>query len=168
MINCKKKSDLYREYARVIDMCNENESTLHAKLHANECVKYYGHYISAHPLFNDKPENYDFAIAIVEGMPVFVGDVLWDRCFRFRVSGIKNGILFGSNIDGLIHIEISPESCSWSPPKPKTFMLNGVEFELPVGGAYSTFICGLEYKFSSKENMLKLSKALMNLLCGMQ
>jgi hypothetical protein len=67
--------DLYREYARVVDMC---DGTL---VSPNECVRYPGHILGGAggtPCLRLKPiEHYTFAVGIVEGRPVFHGDTLW-------------------------------------------------------------------------------------------
>lgn len=66
-----KRSDLYREWARVLDMC---EGTGVDPL---LCWKYNGRYADHAPALIDPPECYQFAVAILEGEPVFVGDDVW-------------------------------------------------------------------------------------------
>ena len=67
-----KQSDLFREYARVIDMCEG------AEVHPYKCVKQRG-LVGFHKTleFTGSPEEYTFAIGICEGKPVFAGDVLY-------------------------------------------------------------------------------------------
>jgi len=81
-MSTRKRSDLFREYARVIDMCEGTEVT------AKQCVRIHqqGHgdtfmAISEgySPEFTDPPNNYTFAVAILEGKPVFMGDVVYDK-----------------------------------------------------------------------------------------
>lgn len=72
MSKITKRSELYREYARVIDLC---EGT---RVKPSECVKIQGVLIGGDPEFITHPECYTFALAIVEDKPVFVGDVLYN------------------------------------------------------------------------------------------
>ena len=100
-----KKSDLYREYARIVDMC---EST---NIKPKECVKHGGFTLSRYDKdFNHLPDSYSFAIAIVEGMPVFEGDVLYGPDgIKFTVNSLHCRRYTGYALC----------SCSWNPPKPK-------------------------------------------------
>ena len=100
-----KKSDLYREYARVIDMC---EGT---GLEQFDCMKYMGciyrdHNGSKNPSFDRPASEFSFALAIVEGKPVFEGDVLYDS------KGNKYNIPSGA--------EWYWNNYSWTQPKPAT------------------------------------------------
>lgn len=109
------QNDLYIKYARVIEMCKgtalENAPWL--------CIKLYGvGGLTSHPSLTHDPEHYEFAIAILEDRPVFVGDTLYHPC------GAK-WIVVGSTDD--------LTGMTWQPPKPKrTFMLKGVELPCPV------------------------------------
>jgi len=95
-----KKSDLYREYARVIDMCEADEISTYG------CVKHNGIPLSGVPYFNNEPAKWEFALAIVEGKPVFEGDVLYDS------KGNKYNIPSGA--------EWYWNNYSWTQPKPAT------------------------------------------------
>lgn len=64
-----------------------------------------------------------YALAIVEGKPVFVGDALYCRDFQFSVDGIKDCKLTGVDCNAYAVAEVSPAICSWNPPKPKTVMV---------------------------------------------
>ena len=111
------QNDLYIKYARIIKMCKGTalESTPWL------CVKYDGEVMFRHPAFDVTPKYYEFAIAILEDKPVFVGDTLYDRTGdAFKVT--EDCVAIGRMIT----------ICSWQPPKPKrTFMLNGVELPCP-------------------------------------
>lgn len=74
-----KKSDLFREWARVIDMC---EGT---NVEPRECLKIDNEECHLkHPCFDEDPECYIFAVAILEGRPLFVGDeVYWKNGKKF-------------------------------------------------------------------------------------
>lgn len=108
------QNDLYIKYARVIEMCKGTalESTPWL------CVKYDGEVMFRHPAFDVTPKYYEFAIAILEDKPVFVGDTLYHKETgkKYIVSSIT---VF--------------KFLTWQPPKPKrTFELRGVELPCPV------------------------------------
>jgi hypothetical protein len=72
----------------------------------------------------DDPRDYEFPIAVVEGKPVFVGDELWNvpNNFKFVVRGSdmlceKLRILGENSTCAWIC------DASWTPPKPKTVMV---------------------------------------------
>lgn len=107
------QNDLYIEYARIIKMCKgtalEDTPWLGVRFNGSE---FYGH-----PRFDTRAKNYQFAVAILEDRPVFVGDSL------YHPSGAKWIVGDTDDLTGM----------SWQPPKPKrTFMLNGVELPCPV------------------------------------
>jgi len=114
-----KKSDLYREYARVIDMC---EGT---GLEQFDCMKYMGriyrdHNGSRNPSFDRPASEFSFALAIVEGKPVFEGDVLYctaEHCWICRQNGTSKFIVGDKSTGG-----VGPnfDKATWTPPKPKT------------------------------------------------
>ncbi|MBY0484581.1 hypothetical protein [Nitrosomonas sp.] len=112
-----KKSDLYREWARVLDMCDGT------KVKPEECWGYMGLKSDGklEPSFNEPPlENYFFAVAILEDKPVFVGDGIYHKSGLYTVIGINTRIMCISDY-------------SWNPPK-KTFLLNGEELPCPISG----------------------------------
>jgi hypothetical protein len=59
--------------------------------------------------FMGSPEDYEFPLAVVEGRPVFVGDMLYGTH-----SGMMYVISADSNVRDIL------ESRTWTPPKPKT------------------------------------------------
>ena len=77
----KTQRELYLEYwGRVHDMCaayNEKHGT---DVNTWECVNCGGPFHS-HPKFDAPAELYEFAVAILEGKPVFVGDKLYAKQF---------------------------------------------------------------------------------------
>jgi len=113
MSQCKTKADLHREFARVIDMTNSTE------LQPHECVKMAGMGVVKikNPCFHNNPQAYSFALAIVEGKPVFPGDTVYNK-----ITGEK--CIVGS----LWKIF---DNVSFNPPKPKKLVLNGVELPMP-------------------------------------
>ena len=119
-----KKSDLHREWARVLDMC---EGT---KVDPNVCWGFWGNRTDqGAPEFIQDPGGYEFAVAILEDKPVFVGD---------KVYGAVSGDAFIAESGGYRskHNELIAYMCdffkfAWNPPK-KTFMLNGVDVPCPI------------------------------------
>lgn len=155
-----KKSDLYRELARVIDMC---EGT---GVDPKFCWKYEGVNINGMPYFDSELEQYEFAVAILEDKPVFVGDKVYaNNCTSpLIVGGIskQKGYIFVGNC---INYDIS--ILSLNPPK-KTFLLNGVELPLPnssSNGIRLDFL-GVDYFFETVEDRNKVAKAINDLLEG--
>jgi len=121
-----KKSDLYREWARVLDMC---EGT---GVRPTVCVKYIGKIDGAYPYFNGNECDYEFALGILEGRPVFVGDEF------FEGGGNKCSIKEDMHLyvyDCLVqHIDnVEWRKFSWTKPQTKkTFLLNVVELPCPL------------------------------------
>lgn len=70
------KSSLYRKYADMIEMCEGTD------IHVYKCVKCNGGILSDTPMFNYPPETYTFAIGIIEGTPVFIGDTVYSKNSR--------------------------------------------------------------------------------------
>lgn len=106
--------DLMREYVRVADMCKgtplENKPW--------ECVKVSNMTLfKAHPDFNQNSRDYKFALAILEGRPVFVGSKLYYKDTSFLVAYCSEKQSFAD--------------CSWTPPTPKrTFTMEFTEEEM--------------------------------------
>ena len=115
---CKTQEQLHLEMARVCRMCEGTEVSVW------KCVKYEG-IIFFKRAFDSIAEDYEFAIAIVEGKPVFRGDELYlksfpmskkvkviraDECRMFFSSEISNGFCLN-------------EEFTWLPPKPKTLTI---------------------------------------------
>ena len=113
------QNELYIEYARVIKMCEG--TALWAKPWV--CVKFEGNGLlhGAHPHFDNSPESYEFAVAILEDKPVFVGDILY-----LKASGLEY-------VADKYTTASAVSDMTWQPPKPeRTFMLNGVDLPCPV------------------------------------
>ena len=150
--NYMKKSDFYREWARVLDMC-EGTGIL-----TKNAWKFEGRFIGSDtPVFIDGHDGYEFLIAILEGTPVFLNDELW------HIDGHKISI-------GNIHKgNINPAILSWKEPK-KTFMLNGVELPAATrsGGLNileisDTHIRNFFY-FDTKQDRSKVMEAIIKML----
>jgi len=153
-----KKSDLYREWARVLDMC---EGT---KVDPLMCWKFSGHLQLSSPAFVHVPSLYTFAVAILEDKPVFIGDKVYaNNCTSpLVVEGIskQKGYIFVGNCT---NYDIS--ILSWNPPK-KTFFLNGVELPCPDGnkGGYQIGMFSERYYFTDFHDAQKVANAINKLL----
>jgi hypothetical protein len=101
-----KKSDLHREYARVIDLC---EGT---SVPTFKCVRSNEGGISYDPEFNCEPESYTFAVALVENRPVFVGDTLYDK--------FGTQVIISPSYE-ILNRELFAVNYSWNPPKPDPY-----------------------------------------------
>jgi len=142
-----KTSGLHREWARVLDMCEG------INVSPDVCWKFDGE-VKNRCISLDSLGKYEFAVAILEDRPVFVGDTVLNKD-----TGAKYTIS-----------ELSAESMmknySWNPPK-KTFVLNGVELPCPRRGekaVYQSFLGSKIRFFESSEDRLKVIKAIDNLL----
>jgi hypothetical protein len=107
---CKTKADLHEQYARVLRMC---DGTV---IRPDDCVKYDGMIIGRNIDFTvGRFNQYEFAIAIVEGRPVFRGDKLFRQLHSFVAAICLDGKCL-VDTDGNKHYLTL---CSWNPPKPK-------------------------------------------------
>lgn len=164
----KTKADLYREYARIIDMtdgtgvdflnCVKNIS-------GTAVGKFY-----CDPVFNKNPNEYFFAIAVVEEKPVFVGDKLWhNNGTEYAVQAVEkigDRIAFKTIQEPWIDGDFA-ENYSWAPPKPKTFTLNGSDLPAPTkGSGYVMHVFNRNYCFESRDDVEKVKAAIINLLDG--
>jgi hypothetical protein len=119
-----KRSDLHRAWARLLDMV-ENTGTA-----AYECVKIRGMQCTSYNIgFNDDPNVYEFAIAILEERPVFVGDVVYTiNGDERKITGVNE---YGSLESG--SRTSSKNYLTWEAPNPKpTVTINGKTFLAPV------------------------------------
>ena len=139
-----KKSDLYREWASVLDMCDGTN------VDPNDCWKFNGEFKNRCIEF-DSCGKYEFMVAILEDKPVFVGDKVYDQ-----YDGSESVVDYRpESLDGF----------SRNPPK-KTFMLNGEELPCPVksGEWYFTIGGQLIVRFKRAGDLVKVQKAIMKLL----
>jgi hypothetical protein len=147
-----KKSDLYSELARVIDMC---EGT---GVDPKFCWKYEGVNINGMPYFDSELEQYEFALGIVEGKPVFEGDRIWSKRAKMFVLAHKELI-------------INDDCFSWQEQN-RTFNLNGVELPCPENqNAEEGYMLGIFhdgslswYLFKSYTNRYKVAQQLIKIL----
>jgi len=146
-----KTEDLYLEYARVIKMCEGTE------VKPRDCVKFSGLDIFGdHPAFDCVPNDYEFAVAILEGKPVFIGDTVFHK-----QSGIERII----NTSYLV--KDFEDNFTWQQPKPKrAFMLNGVELPCPdkESRLHPFDISGRVFYFKSPQDRNDVFNAILNML----
>lgn len=148
-MKCKTKADLYREYARVLEMVAAEGN----RISTYSCLKYYGASCISEMSFNGAVDEYDFALAIVEGKPVFEGDVLY-----YQYGGHTLSISINSeNIYNWL-------TFSWTPPKKRTFTLKG-EY-LPSPTLEGKFKIVLSYHWDTYEQAEQVEQALNKLLGG--
>lgn len=128
-------------------MCTTYNKEHQGNVNPWECVKldsFNG--APEHPKFNLEPDRYQFAVAILEGKPVFAGDKVYS----------KTGELFDwSDPDCLRQINF-PNIWTWTPPAPKrTFTLNGVELPCPVQNVYEHYtkrhFASLQFEFATAD-----------------
>lgn len=115
---CETAADCLRGLARVMDQFGISclMSAINSKF-----VKFDGNTTSrdSFPLFG-APETWSFAIAEVEGKPVFVGDELYSVINGNKYTATEAGWAFDNWTHGPC---ASVENMSWNPPKPKTVMV---------------------------------------------
>ena len=142
-----KKSDLHREWARVLDMC---EGT---KVSHNDCWKWEGVIQHDEPcLTNKRMSAYQFAVSILEDKPVFVGDKVYSKFDGMELRVYPSGFDW--------------DTVSWNPPK-KTFMLNGEELPCPVKDGQwllAEVIGSRKHSFNSSQDAIKVGIAIDKLL----
>ena len=153
----KTQRELNLEYwGRVHDMCDAYNKQHGTNIKTQQCVKHRGNVWNLpikHPVFDDK--NYDLAVAIIEGKPVFVGDKIYTKRTGQDIT-VTEGFL--SAID-----------CTLTPPKKKrTFDLNGQKLPCPSNNefcdTYLLDILGEYYYFESMEDRNIVARELLNLI----
>ena len=150
-----KKSDLFREWARVIDMC---EGT---GVEPIECLRIDGTPCRLkNPRFNDDPECYTFAVSILEGKPLFVGDEVYWKNTGEQFEWAKRL---------LINAERYQEQLTRTPPE-RTITLNGEKLPKPDSdGRFCLYVVGFSehrHYFKNAEDLIKVDDAIYKLLKG--
>lgn len=69
----KNTAWLYRQWANILDMCEGTE------VDPNDCWVLNGLVQCSHPKFTGNPDDYEFAVAILDNGPVFVGETIYNR-----------------------------------------------------------------------------------------
>lgn len=113
-MSIEKRSDLFREYARVIDMCEGTE------IDPWVCVRVKGFgSFDKQPDFGADRYRYDFAVAILEGKPVFVGDEIYHPQLGKTIVSEEAFQTFIGNY-------------TWNKPTKRTFTLAGGVLPMPI------------------------------------
>ncbi len=148
------KADLHRKYADALDLCEKY------KLNWRNAVQVNGGYLSTPPDFANPNYTHTFPIAVIEGKPVFVDTLYTKHGSHFKIEDNQS-----------YNSESLAENLTWNPPKPKTFTLNGVEFEVPTkqrtpGSQYYTLsFFGVNYFFKDSceaNDFITLLQILLN------
>ena len=115
-----------------------------------ECVRHVNEdKFTDHPHFKGKQWHYTFAITILEGKPVFVGDKLYYKDTEFIVADCSEKQSF-SNV-------------TWTPPaKKRTFMLGDKELPCPDKnkGGYQISLISSRHFFSDFHDAQKVANAI--------
>ena len=162
------RSEVFSELARVSKMIEGTDLQLH------HVAKYRGvplqHLGGADTWLTDQ---FTFALAIVEGKPVFTGDTLWGSNLGAEVTIMGLDIPRGYLIDSKGNYVRT--NLTWKQPK-RTFLLNGEELPLPdskqptVGKLYwfdALFIKEIqEFQWNSAEDREQVQTAILKLLNG--
>ncbi len=151
--------DLMRDYVLASDMCDSYNEEHGTDIKPWECVRYVRGDAVPNETFLLAAINVGcpltFALAIIEGKPVFRGDDLY-------IKGADKPYLI--NWD---YINVNWDEWTWEPPaKKRTFTLNGVELPCPVkdmNGCFLDFL-GMDYYFESVADRNKVSSVIYNLL----
>ena len=120
-------NELYLKYAEVIKMCKGT------KLEATPwvCVKWRGSpFVVGHPQFINPLEEYDFAVAVVEDKPVFVGDKVFIKDNKYPYVNWDTFEYWKNEI------KVLSKDWTWKEPK-KKFKLG--EYLLPCPKEVSEF-----------------------------
>lgn len=118
---CNSAADCLRELARVMDQFGISDliDAVRSRYVKTSDLRWNLHTM---PHFM-APETWSFAIAEIEGKPVFMGDELWCGDTKFKVAYASALTVYG--VIGLLatNYATSISDCSWNPPKPKTVMV---------------------------------------------
>lgn len=140
-------NDLYLEYARVIKMCEgtklEDRPWVCVRWRWKMSVEWFD--FPGHPNFSETNpsifrKDVDFAVAVLEGRPVFVGDRVYAKDAKSENHPMSEGALVEKTGESGAFVEFKNGSAfsisvfnneldphfTWTPPK-RTFTLNGVE-----------------------------------------
>jgi len=143
-------SELYQEAARVANMI-EGEGVKYS-----DCIKINGEPVWIMPTFLGKPEDYEFALAIVEGKPVFNGDKLYDK--NTGEARIINGTAIWRN--NVPQYNWIAQNFSWNQPKPKTVMVELLREDAEYWASMRNYPSNLDYKKASDNFYNAVVKAL--------
>lgn len=151
--------ELNMEYwGRIVPMVRDHNTRNGTNIRPGNCVKCDGLAVcSDHPRFNRYSNEYELAVAILEGKPVFIGDTVYHK-----QSGIERIVNTSELSDDF------EDNFTWQQPKPKrTFMLNDVELPCPMWHsvmAHPLNISGRVFYFKSPQDRNDVFNAILNVL----
>jgi len=151
----KTQRELNLEYwGRIHDMCDAYNKQHGTSIKTQDCVKNRGNVWSLpikHPVFDDK--NYNLAVAIMEGKPVFVGDKIYSKRTGQDIT-VTEGFL------SAIDYTLTP------PKKKRTFDLNGKQLPCPSEDYDESALelLGEHYYFESIEDRNEVAREIIKLL----
>lgn len=159
----KTQRELNLEYwGRVHDMCTAYNEKHGTYVKPWECVRYPYMKLENHPAFNFSVERYELAAGILEGKPVFPGDVYY---------GKRSGCEFVANQGDRFDCPDSLDKLfTRTPPAQKrTFTLNGVELPCPEKDVntrqeYALSISSGAYWFRTREERDQVSGVICEIL----
>ena len=152
----KTQEDLYLEYARIIIMVREYNEKNGTNVKPWECVKLGNVFRRehGHPGFGGDPDDYTFAIAILEGKPVFVGDEIYYKLDGKKVQIGTGGIIFNEN------------NWSWTPPQKKRTFEYDIDIEgLPNGWRAVAYRIPMHNEFTLDDNNNPISTMAISFPC---
>lgn len=165
--------DLMREYVWVSDLCDAYNKEHNAGVKPWDCVRD----CEGKSFLNDNillefikdRHPLQFAVAILEGRPVFVGDEIYSKYGKKFV--VCDGCIDSLTEKYTFDYGLFPWSeLSWNPPTPKrTFTLNGVELPCPIPYKDGVMmphlvIFGNVYHFENAAQIQEWNKAISGLL----
>lgn len=154
MSNTVKRSDLFRQYARVIDMC---EGT---NVNVLDCIKFNGvpwmelNRSTNDPEFSRDPSCYGFAIAILEGKPLFVGNTVYHA-----TDGKMIISEYGPPVREFI------DQITWNKPERK-IKIASVKLPRPLDdeSPHQVGVCGTSYYFRSIDDSREFMNGVIELI----
>jgi hypothetical protein len=158
MSKCKTTADVLRRAQDMVDMCKGTEVVWH------RCIKHRSIPFCYFPDFSDIPESYDFAHCLLDGKPVFTGDVVYG----------KSGSAYTIKSDGKLKlgdigsVDFDPDNFTWTKPTPRKMIeINGDKFPAPDYGrvaGYYIRIYNKEYFYKDESERDEVATALQKLM----
>lgn len=171
-LDVNERNDLLEKFRKCIEMCARDGY----KISPSSCVKYMGRVQFTMPTFNQLPERYEFALALIEGKPVFTGDILYfeGKDYVAREILYNGSLRLTRNVDELVIPVLIIDKdklnlLSRNPFKKKhMFMLNGEELPCPENKSredtYNIILFDEEYGFATECDRDKVIGSLKKLL----
>lgn len=130
---CTTYAKLHERMVHLYKMCEGTSVTV------LECIRKNGgdvSHVRGEPIFDGKPEEYEFACFIVEGKQAFRGDTLYGVHSEWKYTIDDRGIAVAPALEDGITLRTKPTSLSWNPPR-RTIKIGEVEVPAPKFVGYS-------------------------------